>query len=316
MMVNHGQPGPWEYFVLKYTLNSGYNARNFNYRELFMLVNTFIHIPGIGPSTEQKLWESNILSWENSSSLTGTELSLSKIAVLKNHITESNQHLENQNPNYFEARLPSSQHFRYFPEFRKSCAYIDIETTGLDNSAVITTIALYNGKEIRYFIQGKNLDEFIKEVHKYKVLITYNGRSFDIPFIEAYFNIRLPHAQIDLRYILAHLGIKGGLKKCEKALGIDRKELDGVDGFFAVLLWNEYRKSSNPKALETLLAYNIEDVINLETLMIKAYNLNISRTVFSQTHRIKQSAFKIENPFKADLHTIEYLKNENSIKYY
>jgi hypothetical protein len=28
-----------------------------------------------------------------------------------------------------------------------------------------------------------------------------NGKSFDIPFIESFFNIRLNHAQIDLRYV-------------------------------------------------------------------------------------------------------------------
>lgn len=273
-----------------------------------MLVNTFIHIPGIGPSTEQKLWEANILSWENCDRLPDFNLSQAKIATLKTFIAESNKQLENGNPNYFEAMLPSNQHFRFFPEFRDTCAYIDIETTGLDVSATITTIAIYNGKDIQYFIQGKNLDQFITEIQKYKILITYNGRSFDIPFIEAYFNTKLPHAQIDLRYILAHLGIKGGLKKCEKTLGIDRKDLDGVDGYFAVLLWNEYKHNSNPKALETLLAYNIEDVINLETLMIKAYNLSVNRTVFSQTHKIKQPAGKIQNPLKADLQTIEKLK--------
>lgn len=276
-----------------------------------MLVNSFIHIPGIGPATEQKLWTSNILSWEDTDRLHMTEFPPHKITVLKKNILESNQQLEDGNPNYFEALLPSSQHFRLFPEFRKACAYIDIETTGLDNSAIITTIAIYNGEDIKYFVQGKNMDDFLKELQRYKILITYNGRSFDIPFIEAYFNTKLPHAQIDLRYILAHLGIKGGLKKCEKTLGIDRKELDGVDGYFAVLLWDEYKKNSNPKALETLLAYNIEDVINLETLMIKAYNLNISRTVFSQTHKIKQPAKKINIPFQADLHIIEKLK-----KYY
>ncbi len=272
-----------------------------------MLINTFIHIPGIGPTTEQKIWKSNILSWEDENLLDKIDLSASKLANIKMSVKESKRHLENRNPNYFEALLPSNQHFRLFPEFRDSCAYIDIETTGLDAWAKITTIALYNGKDIKYFVNGENLNDFLTEVQKYKILITYNGRSFDIPFIEEYFNIKLPHSQIDLRYILAHLGYKGGLKKCEKALGIDRKELDGVDGYFAVLLWREYMQNKNPKALETLLAYNIEDVINLETLMIKTYNLSIKKTVFSQSHTIEES-MKPANLFQADLQTIEKLE--------
>ncbi len=31
--------------------------------------------------------------------------------------------------------------------------------------------------------------------------------------------------------MIKSLGLKGGLKKCEKAMGIDRQELDGVDGY-------------------------------------------------------------------------------------
>ena len=53
-----------------------------------------------------------------------------------------------------------------------------------------------------------------------KFLITYNGKLFDIPFIENFFNVELNHAQIDLRYILKSLGYVGGLKSCEKQLGL------------------------------------------------------------------------------------------------
>ena len=34
----------------------------------------------------------------------------------------------------------------------------------------------------------------------------------------------------------------------------------------AVRLWLEYENSGNPRALETLLAYNVADVLSLETL--------------------------------------------------
>ena len=91
-------------------------------------------------------------------------------------------------------------------------------------------------------------------------------------------------------------------------MGIDRQELDGVDGYFAILLWEEYQKTKNPKALDTLLAYNIEDVINLETLMIKAYNLKIKDTCFSNSHIIPELP-KAENPVKPDEQIIEKLKS-------
>jgi uncharacterized protein len=66
---------------------------------------------------------------------------------------------------------------------------------------------------------------------------------------DPYFNIRLPQAQIDLRYVLAHVGYKAGLKKCESLLGIDRGNLADMDGFFAVLLWKEHQRTGNPRVL-------------------------------------------------------------------
>ena len=58
----------------------------------------------------------------------------------------------------------------------------------------ITTIATYDGNNIRYYINGQNLDKFINDVSNYKILITYNGKSFDIPFIENYFNIEFGYS--------------------------------------------------------------------------------------------------------------------------
>ena len=272
-----------------------------------MLANTFIHIPGIGPTTEKKLWQSNIKSWTDKTRLSSINLSGAKLKEIEAYTTQSIQHLENNNPNFFENLLPSNQHFRLFPEFRQSCAYLDIETTGLNAAAQITTIAIYDGQDIKFFVQGKNLSDFLDQIQKYKVLITYNGRCFDIPFIEKYFNTHLPHSQIDLRYILQYLGFKGGLKKCEKAIGIGREDLDGVAGYFAVLLWEDYIRTGNKKALETLLAYNIEDVINLEELMVQAYNMHIAKTPFYMSHKI-QKPFKPNNPFKADRKTIQSIK--------
>ena len=94
---------------------------------------------------------------------------------------------------------------------------------------------------------------------EYEVLVSYNGKSFDVPVIERFFNITLDKAHIDLRYVLNFLGFKGGLKGCESQLGLSRSKLDGVNGYMAVLLWNLYQQTGERRALETLLAYNIMD---------------------------------------------------------
>ena len=274
-----------------------------------MLKNTFLHIPGIGNKTEQQFWDSCIHSWKDFTQNCPIRLSQSKIDTIIRSLEESRQHIKSNNPNYFSDLLPANLHWRFFPEFRQTTVYLDIETTGLESRQnEITTIALYNGNSITYYVNGYNLDNFLDDIKKYKVIVTYNGKCFDVPFIESYFGIKLDHAHIDLRYILGSLGYKGGLKGCEIQLGIDRGDLKNIDGFFAVLLWYDYRKNGNQKALETLLAYNIQDVLTLENLMIISYNMKIRETPFYR-NRLPEPVLP-DIPFDVDTKTVERIKND------
>ena len=160
-----------------------------------MLQNTFLHIQSIGATTEQRLWESGLNDWDAFSDDISMPLSGKRKYLLKNGIDESRQHLYQNNPVYFSKCLPSNQCWRLFPEFRDSTVYLDIETTGLDRHFnEITTIALYDGESIQTYVQGQNLDDFIEDIQRYKVIVSYNGKSFDVPFLEHYFNIRLDQA--------------------------------------------------------------------------------------------------------------------------
>jgi uncharacterized protein YprB with RNaseH-like and TPR domain len=273
-----------------------------------MLKNTFSHIPGIGIKTEKRIWNLGIYDWDDADDLNPEKISHIKGVNVGRYLEESLVHLQKEDPGYFSKRLPSNLHWRFFPEFRRHAAYLDIETTGLSNwENEITTISLYDGKDVFYYINDENLSSFPEDIEKYKLLVTYNGKSFDLPFIERYFNIRLNCAHIDLRFILHSLGLKGGLKGCERQMGIDRGILNGVDGFFAVLLWDDYLRTRNRRALETLLAYNIYDVLSLEELMVAAYNMKLLETPFHESHRIENPKIPM-NPFSPDLYTIERIR--------
>jgi hypothetical protein len=80
-----------------------------------------------------------------------------------------------------------------------------------------------------------------------------------------------------------------------------------VDGYFAVLLWREYQKRKNEKALETLLAYNIQDVLNLETLLVMAYNLKLKATPFARSHTLPLPECQA-NPFRPDEATVQRVR--------
>lgn len=249
-----------------------------------MLNNSFIHFSGIGTKTETKLWEQGIYDWD------GLEGAVRKnrwkgrnSPSLLGEVEESRKRLEEGNAVFFAQRTPGREHWRLLGEFREQTAFLDIETTGLGFSQdYITTIALYDGRNIYYYVWGENLYQFAEDIKNYGLVVTYNGKLFDVPFIERYLNIRLEHAHIDLRYILHALGYKGGLKGCERQMGIGRGDLDGVDGYMAVLLWREYRKKKDVRALETLLSYNIEDAVNLEKLACCAYNMLLEATPFKE----------------------------------
>ncbi len=275
-----------------------------------MLRHTLCHIPGIGPRTERNLWHRGIESWDDI--LNGAAIKSKRVSMefVKRRIEESIQHLENRHPLYFYKGLPPSERWRIFADFRDSAAYLDIETNGLGGPLChITTIALFDGKDVRHYVYGENLDDFKDDIAGYQVIVTYNGKCFDVPVLEQHFGIRMPEAHIDLRFLLRSLGYKGGLKGCERMLGLDRQELDGMDGYFAVLLWNDYQERGDRRALETLLAYNVLDAVNLEKLMVIAYNLKVKDTPFYLPENIEIPP-DVENPFKPHMGTVKRIMDE------
>ena len=66
-------------------------------------------------------------------------------------------------------------------------------------------------------------------------------------------------------------------------------------------------RKNDEKALETLLAYNIEDTINLERLMIEAYNRNVLSNPFAEQLTIPFPALP-PNPYFADHDCIDRIK--------
>jgi len=201
--------------------------------------------------------------------------------------------------------IPKIQHWKMIPNFIDRIAYLDIETTGLSpHYSHITTIAVYDGNEVHDFVRGENLDEFPAFISKFPAITTFYGKAFDIPFIKQEMGIEFNQVHFDVCFLLRRLKIKGGLKKIERTFGISRGALEDLDGYSAVLLWKKYAKTKKKEYLETLLAYNNEDVINLEFLLHKAYNLLIEKEQIF-TSPLKFPKKDIKNPFAANKRVIE-----------
>jgi uncharacterized protein YprB with RNaseH-like and TPR domain len=267
-----------------------------------MLTHTFQHLSGIGKSTDAKLKAAGVHSWDVALQAERLPLKTALCAAFASGLAESYARLEAGDALWFSERLPAAEQWRLYPHFSAGVAYVDIETTGLAwPQARITTIALYDGESLKVYVQGRNLEDFVADIAGYSLLVTWNGRSFDAPFLRRAFNIPLRMAHLDLYPVFRSMGIRGGLKKVEKSLGLERRDLDGVDGYMAVLLWREYLSSGNDKAVETLLAYNAEDVFSLEILCRHACAQN--------GINLPEACSRPVNPFKADTQLLARLKN-------
>lgn len=152
-------------------------------------------------------------------------------------------------------------------------AYLDIETTGLSCLyADITVIGIYlvNGSDSRLVqLVGKDVSigSLLEAVDGVQTIYTYNGSRFDLPFIHGSLgmDLRTVADHHDLMYDCWRCNLKGGFKAVEQQLGIPR-QLKGINGWDAVLLWQRYQEYGDNEALATLLQYNKEDVVNLKVL--------------------------------------------------
>lgn len=276
-----------------------------------MLTKSFCHSPGIGPMREQRLWRHGIHSWD--AALTRAmpkNCPLPKPA--RKTLEESPIRLANGDAAWFARNLPASETWRLCSHFAKQAVFVDIETTGGPGPVRITTIALYDGKSVRTYIQGRNLEAFCDDILDFPLMVTFNGRCFDAPIIQRELRIPLP-AHVDLRFLLKSVGITGGLKACERQLGIDRKELDGLDGYFAVLLWQEYESRGDEQALETLLAYNAADVLSMPLLLDWAYAAKLKQTPFPDLPRHCFS--NGVNPHQVHLNVINRIRKRFGLRF-
>jgi uncharacterized protein YprB with RNaseH-like and TPR domain len=155
-------------------------------------------------------------------------------------------------------------------------AYLDIETTGLcsfyDEITVIgICLANDSGNSVVQLVGGDvTRTNLLRTLRCVDTIYTYNGSRFDIPFINfrLQVNLREHFHHHDLMHDCWRNNLYGGFKAVERQLGIPRR-LRGIGGAEAAMLWWRYQIDHDRKALDLLLKYNQEDVINLIALKEK-----------------------------------------------
>jgi len=226
--------------------------------------NSFIGADGVGEKTEQSIWEQGVTHWDEfEPSVVGGK----RGERVQEFIYEGQEYIEAGDVTYFDRTFPNSEQWRLYETFRDRACFFDIETTGLDERRnQVTTVSCYQAGETETLVAGDDLtvDSLRAVFDGADLLVTFNGKRFDVPFLEANFDVDLDRPHLDLMYTCKKLGLSGGLKQIEQDVGIERDRED-ITGRDAVRLWREHERGRDG-ALETLVSYNREDAKNLETL--------------------------------------------------
>ena len=142
-------------------------------------------------------------------------------------------------------------------------AYLDIETCA---SGEVTVVGIFReDRGLRQLVGGEITDVTLWEtLDGVDTICTFNGDRFDLPILERQVRVDLRQRfqSLDLLRECRRAGLKGGLKQLEERFGIARSTR-GMNGWDALRLWARYENEGDRAALDVLLEYNREDVMNL-----------------------------------------------------
>jgi uncharacterized protein YprB with RNaseH-like and TPR domain len=226
--------------------------------------NSFIPVEGVGEKTERRLWDAGVTRWDD---FDGSAVGSTTAERIESFVDTAQDRLADGDARYFRETFPSGSHWRCYENFSEEACFLDIETTGLDQDRDdVTVVGLHRGGETTTLVAGRDLtrERLQRHLGAANLLVTYNGKRFDVPFLETAFDVCVDVPHVDLMYPCRSLGLTGGLKAVEQAVGIerDRPDLSGRD---AVRLWHRYERGDEG-ALDTLVSYNRDDAVNLRAL--------------------------------------------------
>ena len=201
---------------------------------------------------------------------------------------------------------------KYFDD--KEVCFIDIETTGLSsnyNSIYLIGLLYYNKfKNVWTLVQlfadniseeSKILMNFISTIKNFDSIITYNGDTFDIPFI----NKRLEYLDINYeiskelsfdlykvvkesRYYLNLENLK--LKTLEKSIGIFRDDI--YSGKECIQFYKDYVDTNNEEYSNRVLKHNYDDLFYMINI-IEILDIIDERKTFFIDYKDKKITLKI-----------------------
>ncbi len=205
----------------------------------------------------------------------------------------------------------------------------DIETTGLyfNSSRVICSgfCDVVTGEVTQIFAENAGdetrlLRETVEKLSEYDAVITYNGDSFDLPFVSTRARklgaaMSLPPLwKIDLykwikRYWkVAKLMESHTQKAVEEAMGLKSDRTDEIKGGDCISQYARYLQTGDPEAKRLILLHNADDVRQLKRIGDGLSSLPYHEIVFSEGRMFRAASGPINirrSAFKGDVLRIE-----------
>ncbi|GAU79190.1 ribonuclease H-like domain-containing protein [Fusibacter sp. 3D3] len=199
-------------------------------------------------------------------------------------------------------------------------AFIDIETDGLSHKNKIVLIGMVifsdqtkTGKVIQLFNEDYQserdiLKQFfvLLEAHKINYFVSFNGDSFDFPFINARLKALKVNRMLNKKFNIDLLRVvrqnkvffpfeSYTLKSLEKFIGIHRS--DTISGKDSVILYHSFIETKDPKLEEIILLHNYDDIINMVPLLRIYQNIKFN-TLYKKCTLAQEQFFLISCEFK------------------
>lgn len=216
---------------------------------------------------------------------------------------------------------------------------LDIETTGLSPSqhkVIIGGLLVFDcgnkGKLLQFFAENPSeekglLEAYIEEINKCHILITYNGKSFDLNFLKMRASkLGLSFSEfpynLDLYLLIKKTSNLKNLldnlkqKTIEHYLGLGAQRLDEISGGESIELYEDFVNTGNQQSKDKILLHNRDDLYQLYKLLKVVeicdmekgfYNLGFLGTPNLQITHIKRGLHYLQ---------IEGIQIKEAVSYY
>ena len=238
-----------------------------------MIRSTFLHLPGVGPITEAELWRRGVRDWAEFGELPeASALASARGDRVRVELAASERALAERHVEYFASRLPSAEHWRLYPAFGRrprsstSRRPASAPTRGSSRSSPSTA------PRYRTFVADEDLEELPAYLRKFRLLSTFNGRLFDVPFLAHRFRASPFPPSTSTSGSLYRLGYGGGLKRIRADARRRRPLRRRRDPRPRCGPAREAFRRGDTDSLARLVRYNRADTVNLEPLLEFAVN--------------------------------------------